>query len=207
MSATVTSIIVPARDAAACRVDAGQLLRVIDVEGQQIGDLVCFARENPKEKLSTGETLNFNDWTTRIRPGTSFRSNAQRLMLTVVEDTSGGSHDMFFAACTRAFYARYGGGQDHVNCRDNLTRVLAEHGIDYLDVPDPINLFQHSRPRADGSIDVSAPPTRPRDYIALRAEMDLVVAVSSCPFDLDEVGDAVGPRPTPLLLEIHAQGV
>jgi uncharacterized protein YcgI (DUF1989 family) len=198
----VERVVVPARDAAACVVRAGQLLRVVDVEGQQIGDLVCFARDDPAEKLSTGETLNFNDWTTRISPGTTFRSNAQRPLLTVVEDTSGGSHDLFFAACTGAFYARYGEADDHVNCRDNLTRALQRFGIGYLDVPDPVNLFQHSRPRPDGSIDVGPPPTQPGDYICLRAETDVIVAVSSCPFDLDHVGPAVGSGSTPLHPEI-----
>lgn len=199
----ICSITVPARDAAACLVKAGQSLRVVDVEGQQIGDLVCFSHADPREKLSTGETLNFNNWTNRIRVESTLRSNLQRRMLTVTADTSGGFHDISFASCSALFYEEYGGGSGHANCRDNLSRSLAKHGLERVDVPDPVNLFQYSQHRPDGTIDVQAPRTRAGDYIEFLSEMDLIVAVSSCPFDLDSVGDAVGGGSTPLRLEIY----
>ena len=35
-------------------VQNGQIIRVIDVDGEQVADLVCFARQNKKEYLSSG---------------------------------------------------------------------------------------------------------------------------------------------------------
>ena len=39
----------------------GQIIRVIDVGGEQVADLVCFARHNPEEYLSSGRSLDYNE--------------------------------------------------------------------------------------------------------------------------------------------------
>ena len=191
---------VPAGGATAVRIAAGTTFRIIDVAGRQIGDFVALAADDIDERLSTAETMNFNDWSARIVPGTRLYSNRPRAMFTVVEDTSSGRHDLNYAACTAEFYAYYGGGDDHANCHDNLVAALVPHGMRAVDLPNPLNLFQVSMPAADGSVDVGPPGARAGEYIALRAELDVIVAVSSCPFDLDKAGGA-GWVATPLRIQ------
>lgn len=192
--------IVPAGGAATTRISAGTTFRVVDVAGEQIGDFVALAADDLDERLSTAETMNFNNWSTRIVVGTRLYSNRPRPMFTVVEDTSSGRHDLSYAACTAEFYAFYGGGDNHANCHDNLVAVLETHGMRPADLPNPLNLFQFSVPGADGVVDVGPPGARAGEYIALRAEIDVIVAVSSCPFDLDTAGGA-GWVATPLTIQ------
>ena len=51
---------IPARHGAALEVARGLVLRVIDVEGQQVGDFVCFNRDDLGERYSPQNTVLFN---------------------------------------------------------------------------------------------------------------------------------------------------
>src|SRR5262245_42345454 len=55
-----SQILIPATEGAAVVIRRGETIKVIDVEGHQIGDFICFNLHQPREKLSTGETVNFN---------------------------------------------------------------------------------------------------------------------------------------------------
>lgn len=197
------SVEVPAGGAAVIEVAAGETVRVIDVAGRQIGDFVALAADDITERISTAETMNFNDWNARIRPGTILYSNRPRPFFTVVNDTSAGKHDLLFAACTPLFYEYYGGVQGHGNCHDNLAAVLAPYGMRTEDLPNPVNLFQLSEVGEGGEILVGEPGASAGEYIELRAEIDAVVAVSSCPVDLAVLG-AADWVPTPLRVEVSA---
>ena len=81
---------VPATQGAACVVRQGETIRIVDVAGQQICDFVCFHLHHLAEKLSTGETVNFNTLTgsgsLHFTLGSRFYSNLQRPMFEIVED-------------------------------------------------------------------------------------------------------------------------
>ena len=61
---------------------------------------------------------------------------------------------------------------------------MAPFGLSEDDVPDVFNAFMNAEGFEDGRFDTLEPVTKKGDYISLRAEMDLLVAVSACPFDL-----------------------
>jgi len=72
-------------------------------------------------------------------------------------------------------------------------------------VPDPINLFQYRRVRADGTIDGRPAATQAGEYVALRALMDCLVVVSACPYDIEIDGQRPnGEQCTPLRIEFVA---
>ena len=196
-------VLIPATEGAAFVVRRGETIRVIDLEGHQIGDFICFNLHQPRERLSTGETVNFNSLagsgSIHLTVGSKFYSNLQQPMFEIVEDLAEGVHDLLFAPCSSALYAACMGDPAHRNCRDNLTKAVGPYGLGYLDVPDPINLFQSTRPRADGTIDYQPAATEAGEYVALKALMDCLVAISACPFDGETDGKRVnGPRCTPL---------
>jgi uncharacterized protein len=94
------------------------------------------------------------------------------------------------------------GDPTHRNCRDNLTEAVRPYGLGLIDVPDPVNLFQHTQPRADGTIEAQPAATQAGEYIALKALMDCLVAVSACPYDGEIDGKRPnGPKCTPLKIE------
>jgi uncharacterized protein YcgI (DUF1989 family) len=199
-------VMIPAMDGAALTVRRGETIKVINVEGQQIGDFICFHLHHSQEKLSTDETVIFNTLagtgSIHLTVGSKLYSNLQNPMFEIVEDLAHGVHDVLFAPCSSAFYAAYGGDPNHRNCRDNLTKAVEPYGLGFLDIPDPINLFQSTRPRVDGTIDYQPAATEAGGYIALKALMDCLVAISACPFDGEIDGKRPnGPRCTPLLVE------
>jgi len=199
-------VVIPATEGAAFVVRRGETIKVIDVEEHQIGDFVCFNLHQSREKLSTGETVNFNSLagsgSIHLTVGSKFYSNLQNPMFEIVEDHAKGVHDLQFAPCSSALYAATVGDPTHRNCRDNLTHAVTPYGLGYLDIPDPVNLFQNTRPRADGTIDYQPAAAQAGEYIALKALMDCLVAISACPFDQEIDGKRINhPRCTPLRVE------
>ena len=201
-----THVVIPATQGAGFVVRRGDTIKVIDVEGHQIGDFICFNLHQPREKLSTGETVNFNSLagsgSIHLTVGSKFYSNLQNPMFEIVEDLAKGVHDLQFAPCSSALYAATAGDPTHRNCRDNLTQAVTPYGLGYLDIPDPVNLFQNTRPKADGTINYQPAAAKAGEYIALKALMDCLVAISACPFDQEIDGKRVNhPTCTPLRVE------
>ncbi len=161
----------------------GELLEVVNVEGQQICDFFAFNANDVKEFLSPAHcraTLR------RVTLGVDDKlvSVYRRPMIEIVQDTSDGVHDICFPSCDRQRYLLGFGIPDHRNCRANLAEAVADFGIPYEYLPDPINFFQNTPIRSDGSFETGTSPARPGDKIVLRALMNLIVVGSACPHDI-----------------------
>jgi uncharacterized protein YcgI (DUF1989 family) len=177
------SVRIPACEAQGVHVNAGSSFRVIDVEGGQVCDLWAFVADDPSEWHAAECT---RAAARRLFPalGESFVTNRRRPILTLVADHSPGTHDMLIAACDPQRYAQYGVEHPHPSCAENLSKVLAEHDVKVEQVPQPINLFMNTQPTPDGRIVNEPAVTRPGDSVTLRAELDALVVVSACPFDV-----------------------
>ena len=196
------SMIVPAREGRACRLDAGQRLRIVTPHGAQAADFFAFNAANTGEWLSANHTW---VWTraTRPRRGDIFQSRYRRPMLDFSEDGAGGVHDMMIPACDPFRYEQLGHVGPHASCSENLRLAMHRlgHGIDVI--PQPVNFFTNTAVEADGRF-VSPPnPVAPGAYVELTARMDLLCVVSSCPYDLQLPDWPInaGGGPTELLVE------
>ena len=181
---TATSLItIPARQGKADFVAEGQLVRVVNTHGQQVVDTWAFRRDDLTEFMSMEHSRTAIG---RTMPGLgqSMVTNHRRPILTLVEDTSGGIHDTLLAACDRYRYELLGCAEYHDNCTDNLAAALAELGLTPPETPSPWNLFMNIPVGPDGSLSFEPPVSGPGGYVALRAEMDCVVAFSACPQDI-----------------------
>ncbi|HET6741314.1 MAG TPA: urea carboxylase-associated family protein [Kribbella sp.] len=196
-SGTVLRTLVPARTGRVVRVGRGDLVRVVDVEGQQVGDLFAYVAGPAGitgEHLSASHTRTA---TSRLFPaiGESFVTNHRRPILTLVEDTSPGRHDLLIAACDDARYAALG-VPDHPSCTRNLRTALGA-GVEV--VPQPVNVFMQVPVVAGDALDWLPATTAPGDSITFRAELDCAVVVSACPQDLTVIN---GNGPTDLAIEV-----
>jgi uncharacterized protein YcgI (DUF1989 family) len=189
--------VIPAREARAVRVVAGQRMRVVDLEGGQVGDLFAFSAKDPAEALSAAHTRSV---TSRLFPemGGSFVTDRRRPILTLAADTSPGLHDMLIAACDPARYEALG-APGHPSCARNLDAALAELGLAVAVTPQPVNLFMHIPVTASGDLRWLPARSRARDAITFEAAMDCLVVVSACPQDL--VGINSG-EPTALAIDV-----
>jgi len=191
---------IPARKGKAARVRKGQTVKVINSRGQQVVDTWAFNARDLRELMSMEHSRVAIG---RIIPavGDTFVTNRRRAILTVVEDTSGGIHDTLFAACDRWRYELLGCTEYHDNCTDNLAAGLAALGLEPPETPAPLNLFMNI-PVVDGNrVEVRPPVSTPGSHVALRAEMDCILAFSACPQDLLPV-NGLAMQPTEAHFEL-----
>ena len=86
------------RSGAAFALRAGQSLKVIDPRGEQVADLLAYSREDTREVISSGRTLDYAS-KLYLTTGDSLYSNRSRIMLRIVEDTVG-RHDFLLTPCS-----------------------------------------------------------------------------------------------------------
>jgi uncharacterized protein YcgI (DUF1989 family) len=186
-------ITIPARKGKAVRLGRGQHVRVMNPTGQQVVDTWAFNANNLAEFQSNEHTRAFM---LRLVPrvGDQLYTNQRRPILTLVEDSSPGIHDMLIAACDPARYELLGCTEYHDNCQDNLHAALAELGLASAETPSPLNLFMNI-PWRDNDISFEESPARPGDHVVLRAEMSCVVVFSACPQDIVKI-NGLGRKPT-----------
>lgn len=194
---------VPAYEGRSYEMRAGQLLRVTDIEGQQVADWIAISADDHAECISGGETLNF-EATTRLQVGQRFWSSRRRPMFEIVSDDTAGVHDITHAPCSAEYYAATLNDPRHPNCRDNLLGAVAKFGITEDSLPNTVNLFQDTLPGRDGATAVRPASAEAGQSIVVRALIDCFGAVSSCSVDTT-TGRHVGLNgtgPSPLLVEV-----
>ena len=149
--ALVETVEVPGYSGRGISAAAGSTIRVTDVEGAQICDLFALVQADPTEFLCTARTRAL---TQRLFPavGQQFFTNRYRPILTFLADRSPGVHDSLFASCDPGLHALLGGGASHPNCHENFLAAARELGLDLSGVPGPVNLFQNTPVRSDGSL-------------------------------------------------------
>ena len=147
--------------------DQGQLLKVIDSEGGQVADLVCFRRDDTGEWLSNGRSFHYNE-TLFLTQGHTLYSNRSSPMLTIVGDTVG-RHDFLYSPCSAAMFERNYGLRDHSNCLDNLTAALAPFDIGRDTIPTAFNVFMNVGILESGQLEIRHPLSKPGSSVTFRA--------------------------------------
>lgn len=172
---------------------AGQSVRITS---QTIIDFVCFNRGNLRERFDQARTK-ANQRKVFISTGDSLISKLNNTMMTIVEDTfKEGHHDLQEGMCSRKrhelaakrgmwelTYGRPLSEMPTHGCTENLGGALAPYGIALEDMPSPFNIFQDMIIHQDtGELEHSkVRPKPPGAHVTLRAEMDLLAALSVCP--------------------------
>ena len=187
-------VTIPARRGKAALVKQGQIVKIINTHGDQVVDTWAFSADDLGEFMSMEHT---RPHILKIIPvvGDVMLTNRRRPILTFLADTSGGIHDTIISACDRYRYKFLGVEDYHDNCTDNLHAAMHAIGLKAPETPSPLNLFMNIPVHADGSLSFEPPVSTPGSYVALRAEMDLVIAFSACPQDILPI-NGVGHLPT-----------
>jgi uncharacterized protein YcgI (DUF1989 family) len=159
--------------------EQGQIVRIIDPHGEQVSDLIAFARHDPAEWLSSGRTFDYNN-TIYLTTGHVLYSNRSHPMFTIAEDMVG-RHDFLYTPCSpETFTMLYDHQGHHPSCFENLSTNLAPFGIAPDAIPTTFNIFMNVTVQPSGELQLDPPLSKAGDYIDLRAEMDLIVGVTAC---------------------------
>lgn len=169
----------------------GQALRLINQDGKAAASLLAWNARDPSERLNHADTIKVQ-WTTELRKGRVLFSDMGRVILSIIEDTCG-RHDVLVGGSTAAStQTRYGDDPGQRNTRDNLILAAGKHGLGRADMPPVVTFFAPTVVGAKGEIGWNEAGRRAGDFVDLRAEMDLIVALSACPHPLDP-GPAYAP--------------
>lgn len=156
----------------------GNTLRITDLEGSQGVSLLCYNADNLVERLNVADTakIQFNAF---LKKGMVIYSDMGRVLFSITEDTSS-CHDLL-TGCSNATSNtnKYGEG-DWKNSRDNFLKAITRWGLGKKDIMPNLNLFTRIAVDPDGKMTYED-CKKPGSYIDLRAEMNVLVAISNCP--------------------------
>jgi uncharacterized protein len=197
----VIDVTVPAGEPWLGKVGKGQILRIVDLEGNQAVDTLFFNADDPRERYSAVDTIR-GQRALYLTTGTTLRSTDDRAMLTVVADTCG-RHDTVGGACSsESNTVRYGEHTRHMHaCRDSFLLAVAQAEIPLTkrDLTANINFFMNVPVTAEGKLTFENGLSGGGKYVELRAEMNVLCLISNCP-QLNNPCNAFNPTPVRVLV-------
>lgn len=163
------------------RVDAGQLLRIVDLEGNQAVDFLIYSAHDDAERYSAQDTIAAQA-NIYLREGTALLSSEGRPMMTIT-GTAVDYHDTIGGACScESNSLRYGHHTKAQHaCVDNFLEANLHAGRGKRDIVSNINFFMNVPVLEDGALGIVDGISAPGLTVDLRADMDVVVVVSNCP--------------------------
>lgn len=165
----------------------GESLQVTDVKGRQVADCYFLSFDDPREALSSGRSLDYND-TLRLTKGHALYSNRSTVMAEITEDTCG-RHDFLMPPCSlRMFQLVAGDEAYHPSCHENLARAIAPFGLGADCISTAFNLFMNVEVSVDGRLSINPPRSKAGDYVVLSARMDLIVGLTACSHEESNAG-------------------
>jgi len=182
-------------------VGQGQVLRIVDLEGNQAVDTLFYNAHDTEERYSAADTIRAQG-NIYLTTGSPLRSNLGTCMLTITEDTCG-RHDTLGGACSaESNTVRYALEKRYMHsCRDNFLLALAHHDRDLSkrDLPNNINFFMNVPVTRDGALRFADGISAAGRYVQMRAHMDVLVLISNCP-QLNNPCNAYNPTPIQILI-------
>ena len=200
-SAAIYQCDVPAGEPWLHRLEAGQTLRILDLEGNQAVDTLFFNAEDPAERYSAQDTIRAQG-SLYLSAGTRLISNEGRVMLTITADTCG-RHDTLGGACAaESNQVRYALDKWPMHsCRDSFLLACAQTRgrLTKRDLPANINFFMNVPVTVDGRLTFADGISDAGKYVELQAAMPVLVLVSNCP-QLNNPCNAYNPTPVRMLI-------
>jgi uncharacterized protein YcgI (DUF1989 family) len=185
LSVPQTLNIIEAQRGAALRLRAGETLRIVAIEAEQVADLALYDARDPRDGFSPGRTIDYNE-SLDLRAGSMLYSHRSAALAQVVEDTTG-VHDMLLTPCSRVMFERRGQNA-HASCHENLYTNLARFGITSDDVAATVNVFMDVRVNSDRTVAIFPPASKPGDRFSVRALREILIGVTACSSELTNAG-------------------
>jgi uncharacterized protein len=189
--------IVPARAPWGGTVMRGQRLRIIDSEGRQAVDFLCYNLNDREERYSAPNTIKAAG-TISLTAGHTLYSDLAQPIFKIVED-SYGSHDTIGGCCSAPSNLMLYGVPDCPGCRENFLAALAKFDMGRRDVVPNVNFFMRVPVERGGTAAIARGDSPAGSYVELEAAMDAIVAISNCPQINNPANDY---NPTPIRVVI-----
>lgn len=183
-------------------IERGQRLRIIDLEGRQGVDFLCYNADRPEERYHAPNTLKAAR-TLRLTAGHVLYSDEARPIFAITADSFGG-HDTIAGCCSAPSNRLLYGVADCPGCRENFLAALAGRGLGRRDIVPNVNFFCCAPAQPDGALAETVfveAPLKPGAMVELRAEMRALAVISNCP----QVNNPCNSgAPTPIRVQVLA---
>jgi urea carboxylase-associated protein 2 len=172
----------------------GEVLRIIDDTGRASVSLLAWREEDPSERINCADTIKVQ-WSAAISKGRVILSDMGRVVFSLIEDSCG-AHDLLVGGSTPASVLASSGAGGR-NTQENFLAAASKIGLGVRDISPCITFFAPVALDAAGRFIWKQGCKRARDFVDLRAEMDLIVVASNCTHPLNpSQSDASGGTAT-----------
>ena len=179
----------------------GQVVRIVDLEGNQAVDTLFYNAQDYADRYSAQDTIR-EQGNVYLTTGTRLISANGNVLLTITADTCG-RHDTLGRACsTESNMVRYDLAKGHMHaCRQSFMKGILEwgRGLEKRDIASNINFFMNVPITPEGGLTFADGVSDAGKYVELRAEMDVLMVISNCP-QLNNPCNGYNPTPVHILI-------
>ena len=183
----------------------GTALRLTDVEGGANVGAIFYNADCPVERLNIPDTLKAQH-IARLTQGFVLYSDMGRVLCSLTADSLGWHDPLGGCLDAGAVEAKYGAARYqecrndfYRNTRDGFLIELEKYGLGPRDLSPNINFFSKVAVGSDGTMAYQAGHSAPGSFVEVRAEMNVLLILSSCPHPLDP-NPHYAPKPVRLSL-------
>ncbi len=192
---------IPAGEPWVHEIGRGQIFRIVDLRGNQAVDTLFYNAHDYSDRYSAQDTIR-EQRNIYLTTGSKLISTRGTVLLTIVADTCG-RHDTLGGACANeSNMVRYAIDKRHMHaCRSSFLKGLIEwgRGMEKRDITSNINFFMNVPVTPEGKLTFEDGISEPGKYVELRAETDVLAAISNCP-QLNNPCNAYDPTPVQVLI-------
>jgi len=179
----------------------GQVVRIVDLEGNQAVDTIFYNAHDYADRYSAQDTIR-EQGNIYLTTGSALLSTGGNVLLTVTADTCG-RHDTLGGACAaESNMVRYDLTKRSMHaCRNSFLKGLQlwNHGMDKRDITSNINFFMNVPVTPEGQLTFEDGVSGAGKYVELYAEMDVLMVISNCP-QLNNPCNGYNPTPIQILI-------
>ncbi|BCW61211.1 urea carboxylase-associated family protein [Paenarthrobacter sp. TYUT067] len=191
--------LVEARGPWSAVVAAGDVLTIVDLDGNQAVDCILYAAHDTGTRYSAAMTI-ASQGSIFLTTGSVLRSDSGQELMTVVADEVG-IHDTIGGACSQESNTLRYGQHTHEQhaCVENFLIEGAKWDLGKKDLVSNINWFMNVPVDPDGALGIVDGLSAPGKRVALRAEVDTLVLVSNCP-QINNPCNGFNPTPVRMIV-------
>ncbi|MDQ0729940.1 urea amidolyase associated protein UAAP2 [Arthrobacter sp. B1I2] len=180
-------------------VAAGDVLTIVDLEGNQAVDCLLYAAGDTTVRYSAPVTI-ASQQSIVLTTGSVLRADTGAPLMTVVADEVG-VHDTIGGACSQESNTlRYGQHtREQHACVENFLIEGSRWGLGKRDLVSNINWFMNVPVDPDGALGIVDGLSAPGKRVALKAEVDTLVLVSNCP-QINNPCNGFNPTPVRMIV-------
>jgi len=177
------------------RLARGELVRFVDLEGQQAVDFLCYNARDVRDRYNAANTMKMAQNVYLNAGAVLYGEYATALMK--IAASSCPDHDTIGGCCSMEMNLLRYGRRTH-SCRANFLHELSKFGMGEADIVANVNFFMSVPVGRDGRMAISEGPSKPGDFVDVVALADVIAAISNCP---QKYNPASGYNPSPVQVE------